>query len=323
MLSTNELRGRLLKIEEVKDLLRELGFPPKSITDQTALTLLALADQQPREGLLSGHSTLSQGARLHDILNFVRSDFKPVAENTRESYRKTSLRPLIAAGWVIRHQLTTNDPNTYYRLNEELLRLLRMELAPEREQLASRLRLKSAGRPQKLGSGGEGVGVRISAKAKFQLSPGAHNELEREIVEQLAPAILIAPAVVYLGDTAPRAGYQNRTLMRRLNLPIDVTSSLPDVVLFDQQGEHLLIVEAVTSSGVITEGRLHQLRAFARGPSNQGLTVSYLTVFPDRRTFRRFVEEIAWGTKVWISQEPANLIHFQPIRPEGETDPDR
>src|SRR5699024_7005645 len=103
-------------------------------------------------------------------------------------------------------------------------------------------------------SGGESVGVRIG-KQEFQLSPGAHNELEREIVEQLAPAILIDPAVVYLGDTAPRAGYQNRTLMRRLNLPIDVTSSLPDVVILDQH-EQLLIVEAVTSSGVIDERRL-------------------------------------------------------------------
>lgn len=292
-----------MTLDEVKELLRSLGFPTRLLKDPTVLTLLALADSQPRTGLLQGHGSLAEGARVHDILNFIRDDFqKPVAESTRESYRKTSLRPLIDAGWVIRHQLSTNDPKTYYRLHEELLRLLRTEPGPEQEQLASQLHRKNAAsaRSQKSRPGSEGVGVRIGSQ-EFQLSPGAHNELEKEVVEQLAPAILIDPAVVYLGDTAPRAGYQNRTLMRRLNLPIDVTSSLPDVVVLDQLGQ-LLIVEAVTSSGVIDERRLEQLQAFAKGASAQGIRVTYLTAFPNRRTFRRFVEEIAWGTKVWISQ---------------------
>lgn len=114
-----------MTIEEVKDLLRELSFPPGTITDQTALTILALADREPRSGLLGGHSCLAEGARIHDILNFVRHEFnRKVAENTRESYRKTSLRPLTDAGWVVRHQLTTNDPNTFYRLNGEFACLL-------------------------------------------------------------------------------------------------------------------------------------------------------------------------------------------------------
>jgi hypothetical protein len=71
-------------IEDVKGLLRELSFPSGLISDQTALTLLALADRKPREGLLAGHSCLADGARIHDILSFVREDFgRKVAENTR------------------------------------------------------------------------------------------------------------------------------------------------------------------------------------------------------------------------------------------------
>ncbi|WP_442891735.1 BsuBI/PstI family type II restriction endonuclease [Dissulfurispira sp.] len=49
-------------------------------------------------------------------------------------------------------------------------------------------------------------------------------------------AFLNEHQVVYLGDTSPRKGYQNRTLMRRLNLPIDTTASLPDVILFFRTG---------------------------------------------------------------------------------------
>jgi BsuBI/PstI restriction endonuclease len=98
-------------IEQVKELLRELGFPDGYNSDQTALTVLALADRQPRQKLLTGHSRLAEGARIHDVLNFVREDMgRRVAENTRESYRKTSLRPLVEAGWVSKSWLRRSWP---------------------------------------------------------------------------------------------------------------------------------------------------------------------------------------------------------------------
>jgi len=42
--------------------------------------------------------------------------------------------------------------------------------------------------------------------------------------------------------------------------------------------------------------------------------VEYFTAFPDRKTLRRFVEEIAWGTQVWIAAEPYGLIIFRRYR---------
>lgn len=152
------------------------------------------------------------------------------------------------------------------------------------------------------------------------LSPGAHNQLERAIVETLAPALLTNPSVVYLGDTAPRAGYQDRPLLRRLNLPIDVTESLPDVVVYSAEDNKLLVVEAVVSSGPIDTVRLAQLRAFCQGPDRLGVQVDLLTAFPSRKDLRRFVEEIAWGTGVWIAEEPWSLIHFVTLAETQATD---
>jgi len=299
-----------MTIENVKELLRELGFPQIFISDQTALTLLALVDRKPRTGLLPGHSCLADGARIHDILDFVRQDFgRKVAENTRESYRKTSLRPLLDAGWVIRHRLSTNDPNTHYRLHGELAQLLAAESGSERDRLMAQLRMTGKS-PRKKGSGNGDVIVRLSADRSFTLSPGAHNQLEMAIVETLAPALLEDPSVVYLGDTAPRAGYQDRPLMRRLNLPIDITESLPDVVIYSAKENKLLVVEAVVSSGPIDMVRFAQLRTFCQGPSQLGAHIQFLTAFPSRKGLRRFVEEIAWGTGVWVLEEPWNLIHF-------------
>jgi len=138
-----------MTVDEIKALLQALNFSSRWITEQTAFCILALSNTTLRQGLLAGHTCLADGARIHDILNFVRQGIgRPVAENTRESYRKTSLRPLMEAGWVIRHQLNTNDPNTYYRLHPDFTRLLTLPPGPERDALIERLRLPDRWRPR-------------------------------------------------------------------------------------------------------------------------------------------------------------------------------
>ena len=300
-----------MTVEEIKALLQELNFPPRRITEQTAFCILALANTTPRQGLLAGHIRLTDGARIHDILNFVRQDIgRPVAENTRESYRKTSLRPLMEAGWVIRHQLSTNDPNTYYRLHPDFAHLLTLPRGPERDNLIERLRLPERRRPRPRPSLHEEVHVTLAPGHVYTLSPGRHNLLEKAVVETLGPALLQHPQVVYLGDTAPRAGYQDRSLMRRLNLPIVVSVSLPDVILYSTEEQTLLVIEAVISSGSVTQGRLTQLGELTTGPVSLGVQTVYISAFPSRRIFRRFVEDIAWDSSVWIANEPYNIIHF-------------
>jgi hypothetical protein len=302
----------IVTLEEIKALLAVLNFPERRITDQTAICVLALADPAPRAGLLPGHHSLSEGARVHDILNFVRRALgRPVAENTRESYRKDSLRPLMDARLIIRHQLSTNDPNTFYRLHPDFAALLGETNPDRRSQLIERLRLPVAAshRPRK-STVDEDIVVRLNSET-FVLSRGAHNLLEKAVVEVFGPKFLDAPEVVYLGDTAPRHGFQNRALMRRLNLPIDITSSLPDVILYSAAQRHLVIVEAVISSGAIDSIRLSQLRQFSSGAATLDNRISYVSAFPSRSVLRRFIEIIAWGTKLWIEAEPDHLIDFQ------------
>jgi hypothetical protein len=114
-----------LDLDEVRVLLPQLGLDRRLITEQSAICVLALADGAERDGLLPGKKRLRDGARIHDIIEFARHECgKEVAENTRESYRKLSLQPLCEEGLVVRHQLSTNDPKTFYRLHPEMLRLL-------------------------------------------------------------------------------------------------------------------------------------------------------------------------------------------------------
>jgi hypothetical protein len=303
-----------MTLDEIKALLAALNLPAQFITDQTAICILTLADRSPRSGLLPEHVCLSDGARIHDILNFARTNLgRQVAENTRESYRKSSLRPLMNAGFVVRHQLSTNDPNTYYRLHASFARLLSTTDPAERDRLVERLRLPESvpRRRSRRVVPGQVVTVRLNENTTYELSPGEHNALERAVVESFATAFLVQPEVVCLGDAAVRGGYQNRPLMRRLNLPIDVAATLPDAILYCPVEQHLVIVEAVTSVGAIDAARMAQFQQLVSDAAPLVRRISFVTAFPSRTTLRRFVESIAWGSNVWIESELGNLIHFQ------------
>ena len=306
-----------MTVDDIKDILERLKFPRCYISEQTAICIMALFNKTERTGLLSEHKSLSDGARIHDILNFSREVVgKKVAENTRESYRKTSLAPLMNHGIVVRHQLSTNDPNTYYRLHPDFEKLFSEGPDVAQERLIESLQMKATRGRDIVARKGERHGdvtVAIGNGRSFSLSPGAHNYLEKAVVEIFGRAFLEQPEVVYLGDTAPRKGYQNRALMRRLNLPIDTTASLPDVILCSELQKQVAIIEVVTSSGIVNTMRLEQLRRFAKGPKGLGYIISYVTAFPTRTIFRRFVEEIAWESSVWIENEPNNIVHFKEI----------
>lgn len=307
-----------MKIDEIKEILQLINFPQQYISEQTAICIMSLMDRTERAGLLTGHKNLSEGARIHDILNFARHDLtKKVAENTRESYRKTSLSPLMNYGLIVRHQLSTNDPNTYYRLYPDFARLLSEKSIKEKNRLINELRgQKSKFSKRSVGASirGKDVIVQINNKKSFSLSAGAHNLLEKSVVEVFSQGFLSGGLVVYIGDTAPRKGFQDRKLMRKLNLPIDTSASLPDVILLSESEQHLVIVEAVTSSGSVSSIRLKLLHKFAKGPRKLGYKVSYITAFPSRAVFRKFIEDIAWGSSVWIEKEPNNIVHFERIR---------
>lgn len=85
------------------------------------------------------------------------------------------------------------------------------------------------------------------------------------------------------------------------------------MILFSEPERHLVIVEVVTSSGPVNQIRLEQLEKFAKGPKKLGHKISHVTAFPSRAVFRKFVEEIAWGSSVWIENEPNNIVHFEKL----------
>lgn len=96
---------------------------------------------------------------------------------------------------------------------------------------------------------------------------------------------------------------------------------LPDVVAYSESKNWLYLIEAVHSSGPISENRLLELKKLTK---NCKADIVYVTAFLDRATFRTWVKDIAWETEVWIADNPTHLIHFNgdkfmgPYKEEGK-----
>ena len=310
------------QLDIIKDILNHVAsFPKRRVTDQTATCLLALLDTQPREDLLSGKQSLSDGARIRNILDFKRNDMgDPVAENTRESYRKESLKPLCEAGIAERHQSSINDPNTFYTLNPDFERILR---EPSEDQYRQRLNEWNQSHPtryQRLRESHARTSdtrheLAIDYQGHFlELSAGKHSELTKQVVDIFAPAYIPGFEAVYISDTRNKMLFVNAELAEELNLELDEHDRLPDLILYRRSMNIIYPIEVVTSVGPFSESRKEEVRAILskREPIHYGMVC--ITAFPDRTVLRRFIADIAWETKVWISSEHYGIIHFDMIQ---------
>ncbi len=302
-------RQRLAVIQEI---LGTVHFPARWITDQTAICLAALVDRTPRQGLLPGKTCLRDGARIRNILDFSRRDLrKPVAENTRESYRKQSLKPLYEAGIIELHQTSINDPNTFYTINADFERILEEPQSSRRTRLIEKWNTTHHERLAALGGKRKTQDIMLQmGGVPLALSAGKHSQLTKDVCEIFAPAYIPGFEPVYVSDTRDKMLYVNSDLALTLDLDLDEHDKLPDVILYRRAMNIVYVVEVVTSVGPVSDSRKKEIHGIMtkRGPLKSGLV--YVTAFPDRQAFRRFVSDIAWETKVWIAAEQFGIIHF-------------
>jgi hypothetical protein len=79
------------------------------------------------------------------------------------------------------------------------------------------------------------------------------------------------------------------------------------VVVHDTRRNWLLLIEVVTSSGVVDGKRRKELKELFAG-CTAGLV--FVTAFSTRESMRSFLPQISWETEVWIAENLDHLIHF-------------
>jgi len=302
-------------IESALQIIISLGLPRAQQNERSALSLLALLNLMPgrlwaeAENPLMGITPLMDWAREHYG--------KEYAPNTRETFRRQTLHQFCDAGVALynpdKPDRPVNSPKAVYQVEPAALKLLRSfgsihwcdNLAAylsERETLVAKYAME---REQNR------IPVEIAPGKKITLSPGAHSELIRAIIEDFAPRFAPGSVLAYAGDTGDKWGYFDAALLAELGVDVESHGKMPDVVLHFVEKNWLLLVESVTSHGPV-DGKRHAELAKLFSGSSAGLV--YVTAFPNRAIMGRYLGEIAWETEVWVADAPSHLIHFNGVR---------
>lgn len=294
------------KKKEAKSILACLGMPPKQQGDMCCHVLLALLSLSPK----SPWSDASNGwLRIHDVIAFLKDRHRVTyAENSRETIRKEAMHPFRDAALVEDNGTATNSPNYRYRITGEALELFRSFGTTDWENrlacfLSAYQTLKelyaSKKKVAKLPLVVDGSPV--------LLSHGAHNRLQKAVVEEFAPRFAPRSRCLYLGDSADRSLVKDEARLRELGFAITEHDKMPDVVFHREDRNWLYFVECVTSVGPMSPQRIVELAAMT---ANACAGKVFVTAFPDFTTFKKFADKIAWETEVWIADMPDHMIHL-------------
>lgn len=313
--------ARRLRLGEATKILTLLGLPKAQQNDRSAYTLLALLNLPPGRPWVEASAPL---VGVHDIMEWIHEAFGfRYAENSRETIRRFTLHQFEQAGLVVRNpddqNRSVNSPKNVYQIDGALLALLHTFGTPAWEatlqdylQGAQTLKARySAARQRNV------IEVTIAPSLVMALTVGGQNPLIKAIVEDFVPQFVQNPRVLYVGDAGAKTGHFDEAALAELGLAFDRHGQMPDVIVHDGARDWLVLVEAVTSHGPMDPKRIVELnKLFAA--SRAGLV--FVTAFPDRRTFGRWLAEIAWETEVWIAEDPTHMIHFNGERFLGPYD---
>lgn len=294
------------KIQEARRFLQTVGMPKAQQADICCYVLLAMAGIKPD---MSWNEAKNEWIRIHDIIQFANTHYGTTyAENSRETFRKQALHRFRTAALVEDNGKSTNSPNYRYRLTEETLQLIKHMQTVEWEKSVSRF-LKYHEKLVDIYASKKKMTmmpVRING-ADFNFSAGKHNELQKAIIEEFAPRFAPHSECLYVGDTIEKDLVKNEDKLTELGFEITLHDKMPDVVLYREDKDWIYFIESVTSVGPMDPKRILEIEDMTKGVTAGKI---YVTAFLDFKTYKKFSEELAWETEVWIAELPEHMIHL-------------
>ena len=294
------------KIDEAKQILNALQVPEQQQNAMCCCVLLAMAGLTKEN---SWQDATNEWIRIHDVIAFANNNYGTTyAENSRETFRKQAMHHFRNAAFIEDNGKATNSPNYRYRLTEEMLELVqsfgtdrwKAKLASFQANHETLIQLYASKITRRK------MPVKINGK-NFTFSPGAHNQLQKAIIEECAPRFAPSSECLYVGDTTKKDLVKNEDKLRELGFTITLHDKMPDVVLYLEEKKWLYFIESVTSVGPMDPKRIKEIEEMTAG-----VTVGkiYVTAFLDFKTFKKFSESLAWETEVWIADMPDHMIHL-------------
>lgn len=292
------------KLSSIKSLLSQVGLPKAQQGDLCAYVILAMAGIKSKTAYTKA---TNNWIRIHDIIQFTNENYgRTYAENSRETFRKKALHHFRTAALVEDNGEATNSPNYRWRLTAEFLGVIQ-EYGKAKTKLNAFCKnhdslteiYASKKKMQKMP-------VKING-TDFDFSAGKHNQLQKAIIEEFAPRFAANSECLYVGDTAEKDLVKNVEQLAKLGFEITLHDKMPDIVLYKADTNWIYFIEAVTSVGPMDPKRIGEIDAMTQGVTAGKI---YITAFLDFATYKKFAQQIAWETEVWIAEMPDHMIHL-------------
>lgn len=294
------------KIDEARTILKSLGMPERQLTDLCCYSLLAML------GIYSDtewSAATNNWIRIHEIIQFTIENYGVTyAENSRETFRKQAMHRFRDAALIEDNGKATNSPNYRYRITEETLNLIQSygsdswncNLSDFLNAHETLIKIYSSKKEMTK------MPVKINGQ-DFTFSTGAHNALQKAIIEEFAPRFAPNSECLYVGDTIEKDLVKNTDKLAELGFEITLHDKMPDVVLYCEDKDWLYFIESVTSVGPMEPKRIKEINEMTKQVHSGKI---YVTAFLDFKTFKKFSENLAWETEVWIADMPNHMIHL-------------
>ena len=298
-------------------ILESFGIPVTGTSrriERMAIAFLAIADIKSKTDFKSAKDLINDkyALKTRDIIEYINTNFgENISRGSYDDIRRKDLKLLVLGDIALSSSPNSdrNDSTRGYGLNPIYADLLRNY--PSKDWLKKlKTKLKDV-EPiaEKLKRNREiiKVPVVLPSGKKLEFSPGPHNKLQKTIIEDFLPRYGYGSKILYVGDTAEKFLHLDSEALKQLNFFEIARIELPDVIAYSEKKNWLYLIEAVHSSGAISVVRLLQLQKITKDCQAE---IIYVTAFLDRKTFRKFIADIAWETEVWIADNADHLIHF-------------
>ncbi len=311
---SKKAKATISLLNEAIDILTQIGIPIEDKTERSlekmSMTFLAVA------GVTKSWKEAKDNRFLktRDIINFINQNFEEkISSASYDDIRRKDLKLLVLGGLVLnssdKPNAATNDPTRGYNLETTFKNLVityktKDWTANLEKYLTNKVSLKEQlSRNRNI----EKVPISLPNGKKLELSAGQHNLLQKLIIEEFLPRYGKGCQILYVGDTANKLLHLDKKKLEALNFFELSHDELPDIIAYNSRKNWLYLIEAVHSSGSISEVRMLELKKLTKKCTAE---IIFVTAFLNRAEFRKWTSEIAWETEVWIADNPDHLIHF-------------
>jgi len=300
------------KIDDALQILKAINVPRGQQNNRSALTLLSLVDIKPDDDWADASAPLR---RITEMMDFFSKYYGiTYAPNTRETVRRQTIHQFWQMGIVIHNpddpNRPVNSPYYCYQVTETFLEVVRNYRTPTWENKLTLFRIVENDKLTTLEERKRTMSmipVTLPDGSSVKLSSGGQNELIKSIIEEFCPRYAKGGEVLYFGDAGEKLDDAQIQRLQDLGIDLDKHGKAPDVIVYLEQKNWLILIEAVTSHGPIDRKRQNELiDLFAKG----GPGVILVTAFQTRQAMTKYLSEISWETEVWIADAPDHLIHF-------------